>query len=115
MNFNGSRNKGLAQNFEFNLKAKTQVLSVWFIVHLEYTAVMLIMSVIFEGEEQHFFRFKKKLRLIHFFSRNQLTVIPPFIKCLQALEVFLASHNKLVSLPEEIGELKRLMEIVSWL
>ena len=47
------------------------------------------------------------------FSRNQLTVIPPFIKCLQALEVFLASHNKLVSLPEEIGELKRLMEIVS--
>lgn len=48
-----------------------------------------------------------------FCSRNQLTVIPPFIKCLQALEVFLASHNKLVSLPEEIGELKRLMEIVS--
>lgn len=54
MNFNGSRNKGLAQNFEFNLKAKTQVLSVWFIEHLQYTAVMLIMSVIFEGEEQHY-------------------------------------------------------------
>lgn len=54
MNFNGSRNKGLAQNFEFNLKAKTQVLSVWYFEHLQNTAVMLIMFVIFKGEEQHY-------------------------------------------------------------
>ena len=46
------------------------------------------------------------------FSRNQLSMIPPFIAQLQALEVLHASNNKLVSLPEEIGRLKRLMDLV---
>ena len=47
------------------------------------------------------------------FSRNQLTNIPPFICQLQSLEVLLASNNKLVSLPEEIGRLDKLMDLVS--
>ena len=51
--------------------------------------------------------------LFLFFSRNQLSTIPPFICQLQSLEVLLASNNKLVSLPEEIGHLEKLMELVS--
>ena len=47
------------------------------------------------------------------FSRNQLCNIPPFICQLQRLEVLLACNNKLVSLPEEIGKLDRLMDLVS--
>lgn len=46
------------------------------------------------------------------FSRNQLSIIPSFISQLQALEVLIASHNRLVSLPEEIGVLDKLMELV---
>jgi len=45
-------------------------------------------------------------------SRNQLSVIPPFISRLELLQVLLVSNNKLVSLPEEIGRLKRLMQLV---
>ena len=48
-----------------------------------------------------------------FFSRNQLSIIPSFISQLQALEVLIASHNRLVSLPEELGVLDKLMELVS--
>ena len=51
--------------------------------------------------------------VVWFFSRNQLSTIPPFICQLQSLEVLLASNNKLVSLPEEIGHLEKLMELVS--
>lgn len=46
-------------------------------------------------------------------SRNQLSYLPSFICRLHALEVLLASNNRLVSLPEEIGELQNLMDIVS--
>ena len=46
-------------------------------------------------------------------SRNQLSLIPPFICQLQSLEVLLAANNKLVSLPEEIGRLEKLMQLVS--
>lgn len=45
-------------------------------------------------------------------SRNQLSVIPPFISRLELLQVLLVSNNKLVSLPEEIGRLKHLMQLV---
>ncbi len=45
-------------------------------------------------------------------SRNQLSMIPPFICQLQSLEVLLAANNKLVSLPEEIGRLEKLMQLV---
>jgi Leucine-rich repeat (LRR) protein len=40
-------------------------------------------------------------------------VIPTFISQLISLEVLIASHNKLISLPEEMGVLDKLMEIVS--
>jgi len=40
-------------------------------------------------------------------------VIPTFISQLVSLEVLIASHNKLISLPEEMGVLEKLMEIVS--
>lgn len=46
------------------------------------------------------------------FSRNQLTFIPAPLCKLQNLEVLLLHNNKLVSLPEEIGQLKRLIELV---
>ena len=46
------------------------------------------------------------------FSRNQLSHIPPVLCRLRHLEVLLATNNKLVSLPEEIGELEHLMELV---
>lgn len=54
--------------------------------------------------------------VLFFCSRNQLSVLPPFLCQLQSLEVLLASNNRLVSLPEEINQLERLMEIVgfSW-
>ena len=40
-------------------------------------------------------------------------MIPTFISQLVSLEVLIASHNKLISLPEEMGVLDKLMEIVS--
>lgn len=46
------------------------------------------------------------------FSRNQLSVLPVSLCALSSLEVLLASNNKLVSLPEEIGKLERLMDLV---
>jgi len=46
-------------------------------------------------------------------SRNQLSMMPPFISRLELLQVLLVSNNKLVSLPEEIGRLKHLMQLVS--
>jgi len=39
-------------------------------------------------------------------------MVPPFICELELLEILLASDNKLVSLPEEIGRLQRLMHLV---
>lgn len=47
------------------------------------------------------------------FSRNQLSYIPPALCKLPNLEVLIISNNKLVSLPEEIGQLDRLIELVS--
>ncbi|XP_036985396.2 leucine-rich repeat and calponin homology domain-containing protein 1 isoform X4 [Artibeus jamaicensis] len=43
-------------------------------------------------------------------SRNQLSALPPCL-CALPLRVLIASNNKLGSLPEEIGQLKQLMEL----
>ncbi|XP_013884208.1 leucine-rich repeat and calponin homology domain-containing protein 3 isoform X3 [Austrofundulus limnaeus] len=43
-------------------------------------------------------------------SRNQLSVIPPVL-CSLPLKVLIASNNKLVSLPEELGQLRLLTEL----
>ncbi|XP_057388851.1 leucine-rich repeat and calponin homology domain-containing protein 1 isoform X3 [Balaenoptera acutorostrata] len=43
-------------------------------------------------------------------SRNQLSALPACL-CGLPLKVFIASNNKLGSLPEEIGQLKQLMEL----
>ncbi|NXE80934.1 LRCH1 protein, partial [Cochlearius cochlearius] len=43
-------------------------------------------------------------------SRNQLSSLPPCL-CGLPLKVLIASNNKLGSLPEEIGQLKQLMEL----
>ncbi|XP_011816543.1 PREDICTED: leucine-rich repeat and calponin homology domain-containing protein 3 isoform X4 [Colobus angolensis palliatus] len=43
-------------------------------------------------------------------SRNQLSTLPVHL-CNLPLKVLIASNNKLVSLPEEIGHLRRLMEL----
>jgi len=48
-------------------------------------------------------------------SRNQLSVIPAFIARLELLQVFLVNNNRLVSLPEEIGRLRQLMQLVGTL
>ena len=56
----------------------------------------------------------QRLLLLFLCSRNQLSTIPPFICQLQCLEVLLAANNKLVSLPEEIGGLSRLMDMVGY-
>ena len=45
-------------------------------------------------------------------SRNLLSVIPPCLCHLKQLEVLLAGNNRLVSLPEEIGKLQRLQQLV---
>ncbi len=47
-----------------------------------------------------------------FSSRNQLAYIPPSLCKLPNLEVLIINNNKLVSLPEEIGQLGRLIELV---
>lgn len=47
-----------------------------------------------------------------YFSRNMLSVIPPTFCQLEQLQVLLASNNRLVSLPEEIGRLRRLQQLV---
>ncbi len=49
-----------------------------------------------------------------FFSRNQLAYIPPPLCKLPNLEILIINNNKLVSLPEEIGQLERLIELVSF-
>jgi Leucine-rich repeat (LRR) protein len=46
------------------------------------------------------------------FSRNQLAYIPPSLCKLSNLEILIINNNKLVSLPEEIGQLERLIELV---
>ncbi|XP_017260365.1 DISP complex protein LRCH3 isoform X2 [Kryptolebias marmoratus] len=43
-------------------------------------------------------------------SRNQLSVLPPVL-CSLPLKVLIASNNKLVSLPEELGQLRLLTEL----
>ncbi|XP_060623279.2 DISP complex protein LRCH3 isoform X2 [Anolis sagrei] len=43
-------------------------------------------------------------------SRNQLSTLPVHL-CSLPLKVLIASNNKLVSLPEEIGQLRHLMEL----
>ncbi|PWA26187.1 hypothetical protein CCH79_00019761, partial [Gambusia affinis] len=45
-------------------------------------------------------------------SRNQLSVLPAVV-CSLPLKVLIASNNKLVSLPEELGQLRHLTELVS--
>ena len=44
-------------------------------------------------------------------SRNQLSVLPAVI-CGLPLKVLIACNNKLVSLPEELGQLRHLTELV---
>lgn len=51
------------------------------------------------------------LFFIHF-SRNLLSTLPKYLFDLP-LKVLVISNNKLVSIPEEIGKLKDLMELVS--
>lgn len=51
-------------------------------------------------------------RLISLHSRNLLSVLPKYLFSLP-LKVLLVSNNKLVSIPEEIGKAKELMELVS--
>lgn len=46
------------------------------------------------------------------FSRNLLSTLPKYLFDLP-LKVLVLSNNKLVSIPEEIGKLKDLMELVS--
>lgn len=46
-------------------------------------------------------------------SRNQLSALPACL-CGLPLKVLIASNNKLGSLPEEIGQLKQLMELVCY-
>ena len=48
-----------------------------------------------------------------YFSRNQFTHLPSFLCQLTSLEVLIVSNNRLVSIPEEIGQLTNLMEMVS--
>ena len=43
-------------------------------------------------------------------SRNQLAVLPAHL-CRLPLRVLLVSHNRLVSLPEEINQLSELIEL----
>ena len=50
---------------------------------------------------------------IRSFSRNQLTFIPSGLCKLPNLEVLILNNNKLISLPEEIGQLERLIELVT--
>jgi Leucine-rich repeat (LRR) protein len=52
------------------------------------------------------------IKFFHF-SRNQLAYIPPPLCKLPNLEILIINNNKLVSLPEEIGQLVRLIELVS--
>lgn len=50
-------------------------------------------------------------RLIFLHSRNLLSVLPKYLFNLP-LKVLLVSNNKLLSIPEEIGKAKDLMELV---
>lgn len=52
------------------------------------------------------------MRLPFLFSRNLLSTLPKYLFDLP-LKVLVVSNNKLVSIPEEIGKLKDLMELVS--
>lgn len=49
---------------------------------------------------------------VSLYSRNLLSVLPKYLFNLP-LKVLLVSNNKLVSIPEEIGKAKELMELVS--
>lgn len=49
---------------------------------------------------------------VFLYSRNLLSVLPKYLFSLP-LKVLLVSNNKLVSIPEEIGKAKELMELVS--
>lgn len=53
------------------------------------------------------------LTFFYIFSRNQFSHLPSFLGQLKSLEVLIVSNNRLVSLPEEIGHLSSLMEMVS--
>lgn len=44
-------------------------------------------------------------------SRNQLSTLPTHL-CSLPLKVLIACNNKLVSLPEELGQLRQLTELV---
>uniref|UniRef100_A0A8C7X0N4 Leucine-rich repeats and calponin homology (CH) domain containing 3 n=1 Tax=Oryzias sinensis TaxID=183150 RepID=A0A8C7X0N4_9TELE len=46
-------------------------------------------------------------------SRNQLSVLPPVV-CSLPLKVLIASNNKLGCLPEQLGQLRHLTELVSY-
>ena len=44
-------------------------------------------------------------------SRNQLSYLPSFVCLLQQLKCPVAHNNRLVSLPEEIGDMHTLIEL----
>ena len=50
--------------------------------------------------------------ILCFCSRNLLSTLPKYLFSLP-LKVLVVSNNKLVSIPEEIGKAKELMELVS--
>lgn len=54
--------------------------------------------------------YRKNILISLLFSRNQLSVLPPYL-CKLPLQVLLVSHNRLVSLPEEINQLSKLIEL----
>ena len=50
--------------------------------------------------------------IFSFFSRNQLSYLPASL-CELPLQVLVLNNNRLVSLPEEIGKMQTLMELVN--
>lgn len=59
-----------------------------------------------------FNRFNHGWKFLCYSSRNQLAFIPASLCKLPNLEILILNNNKLLSLPEEIGQLERLIELV---
>lgn len=91
--------------------SNSNIISCFFLIRFTF---VIIQSV--EWERWQFFSLSGGLWLSSFsaypFSRNQLSTLPVHL-CDLPLKVLIASNNKLVSLPEEIGHLRYLTELVS--